>query len=241
MHYFEVLPQEIFDIILLNCDYTEIAILNEEFDINVDYEKLLLTKYPWLHKMVQDTINSIYNNDLTYKKAYDIISVWENFMEIDNPEVDLKSFFGLRDEEFTGEKRYNFFNYTDKVSKMRNLFNNWDRARLKIPNKYIKYKKLLPNIKNINSIFDDASKYLYEPWINETSIFRQMWGGDIGIMDVQLCSIYLFLLDNPPLIRKHVHEIMAYEDIINSSKRYKLSEGVFVIYNYIKKYVIANM
>ena len=51
--YIDILPQEILNIILKDCTYTEVAILEKMFDININYEGLLLFRYPGIHLVVQ--------------------------------------------------------------------------------------------------------------------------------------------------------------------------------------------
>src|SRR6266498_3680695 len=78
MNYFQIIPQELIDLISTHLSHSDILLLEDELNVSIDYEYLLSTGFPVFYKIIKTLKeNNIVYRDYSYRKAYNIICNYE--------------------------------------------------------------------------------------------------------------------------------------------------------------------
>src|SRR6266496_2821959 len=79
MNYFQLIPQELVNLISIYLSHSDVLLLEEEeLNIFINYEYLLSTGFPVFYKIIKTLKeNNIVYRDYSYRKAYNIICNYE--------------------------------------------------------------------------------------------------------------------------------------------------------------------
>lgn len=235
-NYFEFIPPELLNVILLNLNYTESSLLDEMYNLKLDYKILLIDKYPGYYQIVKTVKEKDFKyRNYNYENAYDEIIQFEIYLkEVNN--IDLRNYLqDITEETINKFIQLCFSGLTRVPIKIEGILT--DYSIITEPSSrtinFYKYKRMFPNIHNLenylNSAIDEYSEELdtvSNIYLEEYSVYNKA---------VQLVIIYLAILEKPELIDRYKDYILNLRVMTNDNLL--IDDDHFVLYSYIKNYI----
>jgi hypothetical protein len=243
MSYFNLIPQELNDEVCFYLDYNESLILQDLFNIKINYQRLLSLKFPGFYKMIKELKEKdVKYINFTYEKSYSLINSVSVYLDNLRNEGGYLKYDKLASDKIE-EVKIALFSNNIFLPEIKDILASHEMTvsseilgikYYKYKNReYYKYKNYFPDIVGIENTFINACDEFIYYKNNLQSLSKKIH------INGTYCILLLYVLDTPEITAEIKKKILEDYNPNRKLKEFSLEtvNTGRILWQYILKYL----